>query len=356
MRVLQLIDSLRPGGAERMAINYANALVPHVQKSYLCCSRLEGKLKSELNKEVGYLFLSKKTSFQISAYLKLYQFIKQNKIDIVHAHSTSYFMAGTLKMMGGQFKLIWHDHYGDSEFLKERNYFFIKFFSHFFSGVISVNSKLQKWARESLHAQNVIVLKNFINTKIADVNENLILEGDPDSFKIICVANLRPQKDHFNLLSAFEMLPEALPISLHLIGEDPKNEYSNSVLRRIRNSKYSKRIFYYGTTQHISAYLVLADLGVLSSRSEGLPLVLLEYGNCGLPVVSTKVGECDEVVNDNGLLVSSKRPEDLSASILYYYENPQVRTNDALSFQKNIRSNYSEESVLLNILKFYNVL
>ena len=56
MKILQLIDSLQAGGAERMAVHIANSLNPLVEGSYLCVSRKEGPLKASLNKEVGYLF------------------------------------------------------------------------------------------------------------------------------------------------------------------------------------------------------------------------------------------------------------------------------------------------------------
>src|SRR5690606_7182649 len=103
MRVLQLIDSLRPGGAEKMTVNIANALLPHVEGSFLCCTRKEGMLKNELKPEVGYLFLNKKSSLDPKAILKLIKYIRKNKIDIVHAHSTSFFLAGLLKLSGSRF-------------------------------------------------------------------------------------------------------------------------------------------------------------------------------------------------------------------------------------------------------------
>src|SRR5690606_8062207 len=97
MRVLQLIDSLRPGGAEKMAVNIANALLPHVEGSYLCCTRQEGMLKEEIKSEVGYLFLNKKNRMDPKAIIRLRRYIKENEIDIIHAHSTSFFLAGLLK-------------------------------------------------------------------------------------------------------------------------------------------------------------------------------------------------------------------------------------------------------------------
>jgi len=62
MRVLQLIDSLEAGGAERVAVNYANGLLNRIDGSYLCVTRAEGLLKSSVNNAVGYLFLNKKAT------------------------------------------------------------------------------------------------------------------------------------------------------------------------------------------------------------------------------------------------------------------------------------------------------
>src|SRR5690606_7058453 len=156
MRVLQLIDSLRPGGAEKMAVNIANALLPHAEGSYLCCTRQEGMLKDEIKPEVGYMFLNKKSRLDPKAILRMRKYIIENKIDIVHAHSTSFFLAGLLKLTGSGFKLIWHDHYGESENLEDRDFKVLKKFSRLFSGIISVNSALKDWALYNLDCKNVI--------------------------------------------------------------------------------------------------------------------------------------------------------------------------------------------------------
>ncbi|MEP6260748.1 MAG: glycosyltransferase [Gillisia sp.] len=353
MRVLQLIDSLRPGGAEKMAVNIANALLPLVEGSYLCCTRQEGMLKDEVKDDVGYVFLNKKHSLDPKAILKLRKYITENKIDIVHAHSTSYFLAGILKLSGSSFKLIWHDHYGESEFLEKREYKVLKKFSRLFERIISVNTDLKNWAVENLHCKNVIEIKNFIPETNFSGKIKIRLKGNEDDFKIICVANLRPQKDHMNLLLAFEMLEPNLGVSLHLIGEDPATEYSASVLKAIKNSPLKHKIYYYGTIPNIIPLLHQANLGVLASRSEGLPLALLEYGLAELPVVCTDVGKCRDTIEPDGRLVSKENPEDLAKAILFYYQHPEKREMDAGNFQQKIKGNYSEKEVILNLLNIY---
>ncbi|HET7360923.1 MAG TPA: hypothetical protein VFI78_03235, partial [Salinimicrobium sp.] len=80
MKVLQLIDSLRPGGAEQMAVSYANALSSQIDASFLCCTRKEGLLKEKLMPKAEYLFLNKKSSLDPKAFFKFRNFVKKNKI------------------------------------------------------------------------------------------------------------------------------------------------------------------------------------------------------------------------------------------------------------------------------------
>ena len=339
-----------------MAVTYANALMGQVDGSYLCCSRMEGLLKQQLKPEVGYLFLNKKSSLDLKAILKLRDFIKSNQISIVHAHSTSYFLACLLKFTGLKFKLVWHDHYGECELLKEREFKVLRIFSGLFSGIISVNTQLKEWAERHLECKNVVEIKNFIPATTSEINSEIRLKGKKGGFKIICVANLRPQKDHLNLIKAFESLSADLPGSLHLVGANFEDRYSESVLNAIKGSPASNRIFYYGEQSEISGLLAQANLGILASRSEGLPVALLEYGMAGLPVVCTRVGQCDQVIGEFGLLVPPNDPEALAEAITSYFQNPEKREKDAFEFQQNIVKNYSEKSVLSKLTEFYKKL
>ena len=356
MRVLQLIDSLNPGGAEKMAVNIANALVSHSEGSYLCCTRKEGLLKDNLKDEVKYLFLKKKSRLDLEAVFNLKKYIRKHQIDIVHAHSTSFFLAGLLKLMGTKIKLVWHDHYGESEFLNKRKFNVLRIFSGLFNGIISVNTTLKNWAFVHLRCRNIIELKNFIPEVNRPITFYSKLRGNSNDFKIVCVANLRPQKDHMNLLNAFELLKSKISVSLHIIGEDPGTVYSKSVLKIIKNSALSNKIYYYGTQPEIMYLLKQADLGVLSSRSEGLPIALLEYGMAGLPVVCTNVGQCAEVIKEFGKIVDANNPNALAIEISNYIENDEVYKQDSVNFNIEVRNNYSENVVFPKILKFYTSL
>ncbi|MDT0648872.1 glycosyltransferase family 4 protein [Autumnicola edwardsiae] len=356
LRILQLIDSLNPGGAEKMAVAYANALSGKIDKTYLCCTRKEGLLKKDLLAEAGYLFLNKKSSLDLSAIFKLKNFLKKEEINIVHAHGTSYFLAGLLKLAGGRFKLVWHDHYGNSEFLEKRPLQPLAFFSRFFNGIISVNSDLKEWAIENLHCPRVTYINNFVASPSEEFKPGFRLKGKDNEFKIIYVANFRPQKDHATLLEAFEKLIKQFPVSLHLIGDDSGTGYSKNLQEKIASSPVQEHIHLYGEQGDIYKYLMAADIGVLSSQSEGLPLALLEYSLAGLPVVVTKVGQIPEVVKKNGLMVEPEDPGALANAISSYYHNKEKSEKDAKALKRDVKKNYSVDKVILKVMEFYHEL
>ena len=348
MKILQLIDTLHPGGAERMAVNYANSILKFGVQSHLVVSREEGTLRSQLHKDVNYHFLNKKHVLDIAAFQKLQSIIRANDIDIIHAHGSSWFFAVLCTYFNGSFKLIWHDHYGNSEFLIKRNREPLRFFSRRFDGIISVNQKLFKWSQQNLACQNLLFLNNYVV-----FNGEMNIDTNPlmgnSKFKLICVANFRPQKNHLGLINAFNELKSKFDVSLHLIGKSFEDEYSKKLLMAIQSHP---SVYYYGVQQNIHPFLKFADIGILASISEGLPLVLLEYGLSGLPVVYTDVGECKNVVGADGWIVESENLSELCSILKKSISNSDESKLKAESFKKKVEEKYSETAVITEYFQF----
>ena len=126
MRIVQIIDSLEAGGAERMAVNYANALSEKIEFSGLVTTRKEGVLRNQINEKVSYLFLKKKKRIDVQSVFKLRNYIKKNNVTYLHAHSSSFFIAVLVKLTLPKIKIIWHDHYGISQDLSVRRNIVLK--------------------------------------------------------------------------------------------------------------------------------------------------------------------------------------------------------------------------------------
>ena len=347
MRVLQIIDSLDAGGAERMAVNYANALAHEIDFSGLVVTRNEGPLSSQIDTKVAYLYLNKKRTFDFNSLICLKKFVKENKVKFIHAHSTSFFFAFLLKIICPKLKLIWHDHYGDSEFLSKRPSFVLKLTLSFFDKVIAVNHKLKDWIAHELNFKKVIYLPNF-PTLANEVLEKTKLKGNNEK-RIVCLANLREQKNHVLLLKVAEKLKKShSEWTFHLVGKDFEDEYSKYIKELINKYDLENHVYCYGTRDDIKNILDQSQIGILTSSSEGLPIALLEYGLYKKPVVVTNVGEIPLLINNNqnGFSVVSN-DADLFYTTLVKLVNDEILMNTfGDSLFETVYNDYSQDTII----------
>lgn len=354
--ILQLIDSLQAGGAERMAVNIANALVKNGIKSYLISTRAEGVLKSQLQEEVNYLFLKKQNVIDFKALYKLRNYVKLHKITIIHAHSSSYFLACLLKCTLPYVKIVWHDHYGKSEQLTNRPSFVLKKCAVFFNACIVVNKQLQSWVMVTIKTPNVKIINNFV-VQFDEKNKDTTLKGN-DGERILCLANLRPQKNHLNLLEAFKIVVKKYPDwTLHLVGNDLKDVYA-AELKNYIELNLENKVFLYDSCEDIQHILSQVSVGVLASDSEGLPLALLEYGWAKLGAVVTNVGDCNRVIEHgiNGFLAPPKDKDKLAEKLIFLIEHPEERSKMGEALYTKVQRNFSEEVAIEQLINLYGTL
>ena len=357
MRIIQLIDSLEAGGAERMAVNFANGLSSKVDFSGLVCTRKEGLLNHQMLPELEYLFLAKKSALDVAALFRLRTFCVKNQVTHVQAHATSFFTAFLLRLLLPKLKIIWHDHYGLSEFLSQRRPQLLWLCSYFFDGIIAVNEPLKQWSLKHLACKKIIYLPNFVTTSGSSERQTS-LAGIAEK-RILCLANLRAQKNHQLLLSVAEMLQKSNPDwTFHLVGQDFNDAYSAQLKQRILDAKLDQHVFLYGSRADTAAILKQATIGILTSDSEGLPLAILEYGLYKLPVVVTQVGEIPSVVmhQQEGFVVPVGSVKMVYKSLVELIENQNLRLKFGRALQAKIQLEYTEESVLNSFLNWSKLL
>lgn len=346
MRIVQIIDSLEAGGAERMALNYANALSKNIQFSGLVVSRNEGLLISQIDKKVSYLFLKKQKTIDFQAVFRFRNYLKKNKVNLIHAHSSSFFIAVLVKLTLPKIKIIWHDHYGISQDLSARKNVSLKLSSFFFAGSIAVNSALKNWAKSYLWSSNIVYFPNFIIDSVS--LEKQILKGLARK-RIICVANLRPQKNHELLIDTANLIKEHFPDwTFNLLGKDFDDAYSAKLKQKVSDLKLQEIVYFYGTTSNVGSALGQCDIAVLPSISEGLPLAVLEYGLYKLPVVATNVGEISKIITSEkeGILVAANNLKEFATAIEKLIVSEKKRGEMGLALYNKVQLNFSENAII----------
>lgn len=356
MRVLQLVDSFAAGGAERMAVRFANALADRVDLSVVGTTRGGGPLESDVEAGVGRLRVSRHRTADLASAAALRSFLRSERIDVVHAHGTSVFLAAA-SMCGLRSRpaLVWHDHNPNP-------------WSRPMAATIGVRSRIDAVFTVSREitvyhlslgerSERITQLPNFARPHDAEPARTapIDLPGCRGN-RIVCVAGIRVQKDHGTLLRAFQLVRRRHPEAhLLLVGAPESHELADRLEAQCRELGLTDSVHSLGLRSDVPAILQQCDIGVLSSTSEGFPVALLEYGGARLAVVSTAVGECPDILDHGrcGRLVPPSSPEALAEELSDLLEAEGQRSMLASRLHDRIEEHYSEDRVVTTVLARY---
>lgn len=171
------------------------------------------------------------------------------------------------------------------------------------------------------------------------------LEIPENAFAFFYVGRLNPVKDLGTLLRAMALLPKDLAgrTRLFIVGDGserrPLEETSVDL-------GLGDRLKFLGARTDVSDLLMAADAFAMSSKTEGLPMALLEAMAAGVPCVSTAVGGIPQLLAHGcGLLAPVGDSPSLSAAMEQLIRSPEVRSHLSRNALANVRQNYSLEAV-----------
>ncbi len=164
-----------------------------------------------------------------------------------------------------------------------------------------------------------------------------------------CIARLQEEKGIDDLVDAMEIVASGdVPVRLILAGDGPARPRLEEKVRRLG---LGKRIRFHGSflPSELPALMKRTDMIVIPSRTEGLPITLIEAMAYGRPIVATKVGGIPEVIRhgESGLLVEPTSPESLAAGIARLAADGALRDRFAREARRDFEvGGYGEESVV----------
>ncbi len=212
---------------------------------------------------------------------------------------------------------------------------------------------------EGIPAERVGVIYNGINLdpfgKAAPDRDGLRHEmgvGTND-LVLIQVARLDYLKDHPTAIRTLERVvlqrPEA---KLVLVGEGPERE---KIEKEVRERQLTEQVRFLGLRTDVARLMTAADVFLLTSISEGIPLTVIEAMSAGLPVVSTGVGGVGEMVEDGriGLLAPSGDDRALAEHILTLAADPARRHEMGQRGRERASALFSENQMHASYRKLY---
>ena len=375
MRILSVIVDLNKGGAE---INFYRLNAYFKKQGHdilVICLSKNGFFSKKLNNiNIDVLHLNLSLNFNIFKKLYfLFKSIKNFKPDIVQTwmyHSN--IIGGILAKIAGVKFINWNIRHGSFKFgsTKLTTIFFIflnSLFSHFIPNQIVFNSNSSKKFHNNIFfsKKKNFIIHNGIDTNLykpLNKNNNLLnsLEISKDLFLIGMFARSSPQKDHLTLIQAVNILINKKNyFNLHcmLIGKSiTKNEI---VLNEIVKYKLKKYFTLVDHTDSLIDYYNLLDIHILCSNyGESFSNSILEAMSCGIPSISTNVGDVTNLINNKNLICEVKNYKSLIKSIDYLIKLKKDKKKwdkIKLEVRNNINQNYHQNIMFKKYSELINV-
>jgi len=184
-------------------------------------------------------------------------------------------------------------------------------------------------------------------------------------FKVGFVGRVVPIKDVKTFITACQSVySEFKEVEFYIMGPtDEDEEYFKECILLTKMKGLEKVIHFTGNVQ-LREYYPKLDVVVLTSISESQPLVILEAGAYGIPVVATDVGACSELVfgrspedkmlGDSGSITPICSPHETAQAVLKILKDSQLRIRMGETGRKRVGSYYRQEDYLANYQMLYN--
>jgi glycosyltransferase involved in cell wall biosynthesis len=312
--ICHLVLSLDVGGAELLARDYI-AQAAHGFRSVLACLDRAGSLAGELQQAgCPVTVIGRGQGIDLGCAWRLRRFCQAQHVRLIHAHLYGPFLYAALARLPALgIPVLYTEHGLSGPNHPRRTRLVNPWLLRGGDRVVAVSRAVREWLVDELGfpAHRVEVVWNGIDLGpcAAPPGERAVVRGefglDPAAPLIVQVGRLAPVKNHRLALEAFQRIAARFPaVGLLLVGDGPERvTLEQDVDRRGLNG----RVVFTGHRTDVSRLLRAADVALSTSRSEGMPLGMIESMAAGLPCVATRVGGNPEVVVDRqtGFLVAS---------------------------------------------------
>jgi glycosyltransferase involved in cell wall biosynthesis len=325
-------------------------------RPYLVCPpALLDAMKTDLPADVTVLplLLDRPTQWLTAA--KLARFLFAEKIDVLHSHmfQSSFYASpiGWLSGVGAVLETVhgredWRRGWLKSRFVIDRAV------GRFVDAYISVSTGCANYLidRKGLPPRKIHVIPNG-----CELDRFSGPRGDVEAMKnalglshgqpvLLVVGRLEPQKGHTVLLDAMSEIRAEFPdVGLVCVGE---GSLAQSLQEQTNRQGLAGHVHFVGYQKNIEDWLAMADIAVLPSFYEGMPLVAIEALGAGRAMVATAVDGSSEVIVDGktGLTVSPGDPAALAKAISRLLRDPAERQALGAAGRQWVLERFSEKT------------
>lgn len=336
-KIVTIIPTLEIGGAESLVISLLTNYNHKKEKIILIMLFNKDKNLYEdiLSKyPIEIIYMNKRNGADLSLFFSLYKILNKIQPDIIHTHlySSSY----VLPWKVFHNNVFWY-HTVHSVAEKELYSFHIKLMK-----IAYYFNLAQPVAISDLIKKSIIDFYNVSENRVKTIYNGINLENYKvdkkqyffnDKINLVSVGRLTTVKNHMMLLRVLKKINNN-KFSLTIVGG---GDQKNILNKYIIDNNLGDMVKMVGETNNVVNYLKLADIFVLTSIYEGLPISIIEAMAAGLPIVSSDVGGVSDIVKNevNGFLFNKDDDEALEKILINYLNNKSLIENQGIYNKKD---------------------
>ena len=355
MRVLHLIESLEFGGAEKVAIDLANAMA-ELHEVTICCVKQVGDLGGTVDPRIRVLCLGKREGNDYLVPFRLAGVLRRFKIDVLHAHNWGVYLeaalAGTLARTQVMIHTV-HGPYMDyppgrrAHIKRAIRHRLERMFAPCFVKIVTVSDSIQQYIRDEIGiaASRMTTIHNGIKTSGASIDKK-----SNGEVRCITVGRLAEIKNQAMMIRAFHAA-DCAESRLQLVGDGPERLKLAALARELG---IEDRVEITGFRQDIAELLAQSDIFLMSSNYEGISIAVLEAMRAGLPVIGTNVGGMAETVTpESGMLVEAGNVDAMAQALRSLIRTPFIRGDLGAAGRKFLESEFSIDQMVARYETLY---
>lgn len=314
MKIMHLLSSNKFSGAENVACQIIS-LFGNDEDVEMCYCSPHGEIDDVLKeKKINFLQLKK---FSVS---EVKRAIKQFQPDIIHAHDIK---AICMALLAGCKSVVGQIHRNHPKFRKISLRSVV--FNHFakkkaLKSIIWVtDSCFEDYVFNSSVKGKSVILKNIID--ISSLTELAEQDGQATDSDIVFVGRIIDVKNPLRLIEISKLVMEKLPnLRLHIVGS---GDLEDELKAAIHNGAMQDNVKLLGFKANPFGELAKSKIFLLTSKTEGLPMSILEAQAFGLPVVCPKIAGLENVIiqGQTGYLYSTD--DDAKKFIVELLQSPE---------------------------------
>jgi glycosyltransferase involved in cell wall biosynthesis len=326
----------------------------------------EGPLRQELEAadiecvDLNYLTRSRITR-RVTYQAELFRFLRRERVAALHMHyGTALIVAGRAAQLARVPRVVVTEHATHQYEENARYRAATSRRTHLASAITVVHANQANYWVNTLRADRdrIFHIPNGVRIPAKRPDRNLALRAEygvaPADFLFIALGRLHETKDLPTLLAAFEkVVSQCANAKLWLVGEGPERGRLESL---IRERQLGARVTLLGARQDVMAVLAAGDALAMSSRTEGMPMALLEAMACRVPCVATSVGGVPHLLREGaGLTVPPHAPQALAEQMQRLVCDPTLRNDLGERGLHRVRADHDLEHSVTRYLELFGL-